>query len=126
MARKARVFLRVVIIILSSITICSFYHKETYPLAYIFPIERIFSGSYLPANYLQSVSLSENQCSIAFPGLTKEIDDAVARGPFHLQKELDGSGGLVQGRIKDGKVRKMEDMFLYLLIQKFSCLSCQW
>ncbi|APA08906.1 hypothetical protein sscle_04g036760 [Sclerotinia sclerotiorum 1980 UF-70] len=53
---------------------------------------------------LQSLSLTEDQCAANFPGLTKEIDDAVARGPFPLRKQPDHRTGLVQGRIKDGKV----------------------
>lgn len=56
------------------------------------------------ADILQSLSLTEDQCRAAFPGLTKEIDDAVARGPFPLKRQPDHRTGLVQGRIKDGKV----------------------
>lgn len=56
------------------------------------------------AETLQSLSLTEDQCAAAFPGLTKEIDDAVARGPFPLMRQPDHHTGLVQGRIKNGKV----------------------
>lgn len=56
------------------------------------------------ADILQSLSLTEDQCRAAFPGLTKEIDDAVARGPFPLKRQPGHYTGLVQGRIKDGKV----------------------
>ena len=42
---------------------------------------------------------------MTFPGLTKEIDDAVARGPFVLKKSPDKrANNPTQGRIKDGKV----------------------
>lgn len=44
------------------------------------------------------------ECSAAFPGLTREIDMAVARGPFELKKMPKHATGVVQGRIEDGKV----------------------
>ena len=53
---------------------------------------------------LESLSLTEEQCHAAFPGLNKQIDDAAARGPFHLEKGPDNAHGSVEGRIKDGKV----------------------
>jgi len=62
-------------------------------------------SKYLPKDITESLSLNEQQCRAAFPGLTKEIDDAVARGPFILEKKPDDYQGLVQARIKDGKVR---------------------
>lgn len=52
----------------------------------------------------ESLALSENQCRTTFPGLAKEIDEAVARGPFKLEREPDDYQGLVQARIKGGKV----------------------
>ncbi|PMD33840.1 hypothetical protein L207DRAFT_589394 [Hyaloscypha variabilis F] len=52
----------------------------------------------------ENLSLTEEQCRATFPGLMKEIDDAVARGPFELKKEPDDYTGLVQLRIKDGKM----------------------
>jgi hypothetical protein len=57
----------------------------------------------LPDELLRNLSLDEEQCKAAFPELTKEIDDAVAEGPFTLKQT--GDGGPVQGRIKDGQVR---------------------
>jgi hypothetical protein len=53
---------------------------------------------------LQSLFLTDAQCKATFPGLTKEIDDAVARGPFRLEKLPADYTGLVQGRIRDGKI----------------------
>ena len=53
---------------------------------------------------LESLALTDAQCKDIFPGLTKEIDDAVARGPFDLKKQPADYTGLVQGRIKDGKL----------------------
>ena len=54
---------------------------------------------------LNSLSLTEEQCKATFPGLNHEIDEAVARGPFRLKKEPDDYMGLVQAKIKNGKVR---------------------
>lgn len=53
---------------------------------------------------LDSLFLTDAQCKATFPGLTKEIDDAVASGPFDLKKHPADYAGLVQGRIKDGKL----------------------
>lgn len=39
----------------------------------------------------------------------KEVDDAVARGPIDLEKEPDDYTGMVQLRIKDGKVKSTHD-----------------
>ena len=66
-----------------------------------------FLGTKYPSKEkLQNRALNEQQCRAAFPGLSKEIDDAVARGPFKLDKEPPDHQGLVQGRIKDGKVHR--------------------
>ncbi|KAF8854787.1 hypothetical protein BDZ45DRAFT_747117 [Acephala macrosclerotiorum] len=53
---------------------------------------------------LDSLILSEDQCRATFPGLTKEVDEAVARGPFKLEREPDDYQGLVQARIKNRKL----------------------
>jgi hypothetical protein len=53
---------------------------------------------------LDSLHLTDTQCKIMFPGLTKEIDDAVARGPFDLKKQNANYTGMVQGRIRDGNL----------------------
>lgn len=45
-----------------------------------------------------------------FRGLTREIENAVAQGPFKLEKRPYDSDGLVQGRIKDGKVCSTTDV----------------
>ncbi len=62
-----------------------------------------FSTSYPSKKTLENLSLTERQCRTTFPGLMKKIDDAVARGPFIL-KEPDDYTGMVQLRIKDGKL----------------------
>jgi hypothetical protein len=56
-----------------------------------------------PPEILRNLSLDEEQCNAHFPGLTKEIDDVVAQGPFPVKQT--GKMGPLQGRIKDGKVR---------------------
>jgi hypothetical protein len=53
---------------------------------------------------LESLALTDAQCKAIFPGLMKEIDDAVARGPFGLKKQPADYAGLAQGRIRDGKL----------------------
>jgi hypothetical protein len=55
-----------------------------------------------PPEILSNLSLDEGQCNAYFPGLTKEIDDVVAQGPFPVQQT--GNLGPLQGRIKDGQV----------------------
>ncbi|KAK4191109.1 lactation elevated protein 1 [Podospora australis] len=55
-----------------------------------------------PESLLENLSLNEDQCRAAFPGLTKEIDDTVAEGPFVVKQT--GERGPVQARIKDGKL----------------------
>jgi hypothetical protein len=69
---------------------------------------RLYDGG-LPTKHpskeiLESLSLTDAQCKAMFPELTKEIDDAVARGPFDLKKQPADYAGLVQGRIRDGKL----------------------
>lgn len=62
------------------------------------------AGQYPSEETQQSRTLTEEQCRAAFPGLLKEVDDAVARGPFVQDKfDPENSLGPVRGRIKDGK-----------------------
>lgn len=49
--------------------------------------------------------LNAHQCAAAFPWLTREIDLAVARGPFTLKKS--GPLGPLVARIRDGKVSQL-------------------
>lgn len=59
----------------------------------------------LPPGALDNRSLTEEQCRIYFPGLLKEVDDAVAKGPFALRpRNQTGHLGPLVARIKDGKV----------------------
>jgi hypothetical protein len=52
------------------------------------------------------LSLSEEQCAVAFPGLFREVELSVARGPFTLEKHPDNLLGPLEGKIKDGKAGK--------------------
>jgi hypothetical protein len=72
---------------------------------------------------LKSLSLTDEQCKATFPKLTKEIDDAVARGPFRLEKEPDDYQGLVQARIKDGKVCNWRHVYEHYMLSKSSFIS---
>jgi len=48
--------------------------------------------------------MNEKECRVAYPELANEIDQAVARGPFKLKEKPIFTSGLIQVRIKDGKV----------------------
>jgi len=52
---------------------------------------------------LKNLRMTETQCRATFPGLMNEIDEAVSRGPFQLERQKDGYTGMVQARIEDGK-----------------------
>jgi hypothetical protein len=52
----------------------------------------------------EALGLTGEQCGRRFPGLEREIERAVAEGPFELTVAPDDVPGSVQGRIKDGKV----------------------
>ncbi|RFU32879.1 hypothetical protein B7463_g3475, partial [Scytalidium lignicola] len=57
-----------------------------------------------PTETFKSFSLTKKQCAAAFPGLNREIERAIAEGPFELRKGPDDYPGSVQGRITDGKL----------------------
>lgn len=85
----------------------------------------LFSKHYPSTETLENLSLTEEQCRATFPGLMKEIDDAVARGPFDLKKKPDDYTGMVQLRIKDEKVTS--DFFLpqeIIRVADFLTLRC--
>lgn len=56
----------------------------------------------LSSEELNNRFMTSKQCATTFPGLTKEIDDVVAKGPFTLTKT--GDLGPLIARVKDGKV----------------------
>lgn len=52
----------------------------------------------------ERLDMTTRECRAVFPGLTKEIESAVERGPFELKRQPGHAVGIVQGRIEDGKV----------------------
>lgn len=65
----------------------------------------------------RDLSLTTQQCKSEFPGLEKEIENAVAEGGFVLKKAADNVPGSIQGRIRDGKV-------IYLFSDDFAARWC--
>jgi hypothetical protein len=63
-----------------------------------------FAKLYPKKETLRSRALTDDQCRKTFPGLSKEVEDSVARGPFFLKRLTGYTPGIVQGRILDGKV----------------------
>lgn len=69
------------------------------------PMQHGPTGSFSYYSIGKSLSLAPEQCEAAFPGLNREIENAVAQGPVQLNRLKNDTPGLVQGRIKNGKVR---------------------
>lgn len=65
------------------------------------------SKTKLSDELLNNRFLTSGQCAAAFPDLTKEIDDAVAKGPFKLERS--GPLGPLIARIRGGKVSADRD-----------------
>ncbi len=106
MALRRRTLVRVACFIFGLIALVNFFYGTA---GFIDSLKQrnifgLLSTHYPTKETLENLSLTEEQCRATFPGLTKEIDDAVARGSFHLKKEPDDYTGMVQLRIKDGKV----------------------
>ncbi|KAI6090532.1 hypothetical protein F4821DRAFT_19651 [Hypoxylon rubiginosum] len=57
-----------------------------------------------PPELLNNRFLTTSQCAVAFPGLTKEIDDVVAKGPFTLPRNPHTGLGPLVARVRDGKL----------------------
>src|SRR3954466_4163052 len=95
-----RSLLRIAILVLAVIGLCNFYHRITTLVSFppVRKLYRVFSSSYLEKEILGDLGMTEEQCRGTFPGLMTEIDDAVKRGPFELERQRDDYTGLVQGR----------------------------
>jgi hypothetical protein len=110
---RRRFLLRTGALFFGAIFLCKFYNILESLILKKLLASRISSGNgsedprhhYAHNELFDKLNLTENECRATFPDLTKEIDDAVARGSFNLTKAPDGHTGLVQGQIKDGKVR---------------------
>ncbi|RDL31112.1 Uncharacterized protein BP5553_09901 [Venustampulla echinocandica] len=74
------------------------------PQNYLLSPFKLFAARNPSEDTKNNLSLSELQCRATFPGLMQEIDQSVARGPFDLKKLADDYQGIVEGRIKDGKL----------------------
>ena len=60
-------------------------------------------SSQQPSSFdFSSLTWREEQCKAAFPGLTKDIDDMMALGPFTLKQAR--NMGPLQAQIQDGQV----------------------
>ncbi|KUJ18869.1 uncharacterized protein LY89DRAFT_613994 [Mollisia scopiformis] len=94
MASRYRFAARVFCLVAITCLLYGFYHGTIWAFSRGAPSKEV----------LNSLNLSEDECRATFPYLMKEIDDAVSRGPFKLDKEPDDYQGLVQARIKNGKL----------------------
>jgi hypothetical protein len=66
---------------------------------------RTAPGSSAQSALFNNRFLTAEQCAAVFPGLVHEIDQAVAKGPFKLEKS--GPLGPLVARIRDGKVSRL-------------------
>ncbi|KAI4861748.1 hypothetical protein F4820DRAFT_52087 [Hypoxylon rubiginosum] len=57
-----------------------------------------------PPSLLNNRFLTTPQCAAAFPGLTKEIDDVVAKGPFVLPRNPHPGLGPLVARVRGGRL----------------------
>jgi hypothetical protein len=73
----------------------------------------------------ERLDMTTKECTAVFPGLTKEIEDAVSIGPFELTRKPNYTTGMVQGRIEDGKVRSWNlQVVLSLVIFLLGHIRC--
>ncbi|KAL1601503.1 hypothetical protein SLS60_006418 [Paraconiothyrium brasiliense] len=56
----------------------------------------------------ERLDMSKNECRMIFPDLFMDVDYAASNGKFVLEKDEGDYTGLVQGRIKDNKVRHLQ------------------
>jgi len=116
MPLNRRLLLRISILFLALLGLGNFYTGITLLITSTF--SPFFSANpHCPSkDTLRNLSLSQEQCRATFPGLMDEIDGAVERergkvrngdekGGFDLKKEPADYTGLVQGAVRDGKVR---------------------
>ena len=92
--------LRLVLFILGIFSLAALYRRSLIN----WPSPEFALGTGDAREHWRSLGLTEEQCKVEFPGLEKEIDNAVAEGEFVLKKEREDVPGLIQGRIHDGKV----------------------
>ena len=105
MFRGSNIAGRFAILVFALATFYNFYQFSQFFLRPSGP----FNGSGGPVPALEgsnheSLMLNERQCQVAFPLLTKEVDDAVAAGPFQFNRSMDEYLGQTHCKIKNGKV----------------------
>jgi hypothetical protein len=91
MALKRRTLVRVACSVFCVIALFNFYNCIT---IFIDPLKSqsnlsLFSKQFSSKETLETLSMTQEECRATFPGLMKDIDDAVARGLFDLEKEPD-------------------------------------
>ena len=67
--------------------------------------DKLLEGKHETKSGRENLGMTEQECRTTFPGLLKEVDESIRRGPFQLERASDDYMGLIQGRIADGKVR---------------------
>jgi hypothetical protein len=55
-------------------------------------------------SFTEQLNLAEEECAVHFPGWIRDVNDRISRGAFVFEKSNPDYQGMVQGRIKDGKV----------------------
>ena len=103
MAFSRRVFVRLVVAVLMGIVLCNF-HRIFVCLALVRSFLDGLRKKVPSTEVRESLVLTEDQCRATFPLLTKEIDNALARGPFQLNRSTEYYTGQIQGRIRDGRI----------------------
>lgn len=120
MARLPRGFLRVVLlgcfimVFLGFLTMLSDDFERRHVRNRAETAQRLLQDEAQTSSSTPHVDLSEQQCRATFPQLFTDINESVARGTFTLQRSSADYKGLVQGRIKDGKVRFQVSSFRQL------------
>lgn len=108
MASLAKSLIRLTISTLAIMVLYTIYHQRYWGIVQFTKTDPFDPVGTLPAlasqRHSNSLNLNEHECSNVFPRLTKYIQDSIQRGPFKLNRSDDDYQGLVQGRIKDGKV----------------------
>ena len=106
MVRGPSIVRRFAYVVLALVVFSTFYSVSI-------PLKHSSDLSKTPSNSLsrlrikpdhESLLLNEQQCQVAFPMLTKEVDDAVAAGPFQFNRSTDEYSGQTHAKIKGGKV----------------------
>jgi hypothetical protein len=105
MALRRRALPLLVCFVFGVIALVNFYNGITIFIDSLkhWSIFDLYLNHYPSNEILEIFSLMERQCRAMFPGLMKEIDNTVTRGPFDLEKEPDDYIGMVQSRIKGGQ-----------------------